>query len=105
MGEVENKQLSKVDGQDELDEVREEVEWIDEDKDKVKGMRGPRNVTEIEYQTKATRGRSRWVNITAAKIWRKESITKMKRKKVRNKGSDSERERREPEPSSTIYIL
>lgn len=42
---------------------------------------GFRNVTEIEEQSEATR----WEKTTAMKMRRMESITEMKRKKVRNK--------------------
>lgn len=42
-------------------------------------------MTGIEYQTKASRDSSRWETTTAVKIWKRDSITKMKRKKARNK--------------------
>lgn len=62
---------------------------------------GGRKVTEIEEQNEATR----WEKTTAMKMRRTESITEMKRKKVRNKITsrtqrDKEKgQRTKPEPS------
>lgn len=66
--EIENEQLSKVDGEGELEGERKDVE---------------ENVTEIDYNAKLTRDRRRWENATGVKIWR-ESITKMRMEKARD---------------------
>lgn len=60
-------------------------------------------MTEMKYQTKASRDSSRWETTTAVEIWRRDSITEMKEKE-RNKitcRAQSEKERREPEPFPT----
>lgn len=62
--------------------------WKEREKTKTRWKereKGNRNVTEIEDKAKMTRDRRRWETITAVKIWRRESITKMRREKVRDK--------------------
>ncbi|KAL7837610.1 hypothetical protein SRHO_G00273210 [Serrasalmus rhombeus] len=39
----------------------------------------------MEYKAKTTRDRGVWENTTVVKIWRRESITKMRREKARDK--------------------
>ncbi|CAM4634725.1 unnamed protein product [Leuciscus chuanchicus] len=61
------------------------MRWKEREKTKTsRREKGNRNVTQTEYKAKATRDRRRWENTTAVKIWR-ESITKMRREKARDK--------------------
>uniref|UniRef100_A0A8C4F7V8 HAT C-terminal dimerisation domain-containing protein n=1 Tax=Dicentrarchus labrax TaxID=13489 RepID=A0A8C4F7V8_DICLA len=65
-----------------------EKRWKEREKTKMRWKareKGNRNVIEREYKAKATRDRRRWENTTAVKIWRRESITKMRREKARDK--------------------
>lgn len=68
VGEIQNKQLSKVDGQDEADEERRGRR-----KESTRERKAQETETEIEHQTKATRERSKWEKTTAVKIWRRAS--------------------------------
>ena len=61
-----------------------EKRWKEIEKRWKEREKGNRNVTETEYKAKATRDRRRWEKTTAVKIWR-ESITKMRKEKARDK--------------------
>ncbi|KAL6461122.1 hypothetical protein MHYP_G00310880 [Metynnis hypsauchen] len=83
--EIENEQLSKVNGEYKVEGERRggrrekiKTRWKEREK-------GNRNVTKIEYKAKTTRDRGMWENTTVVKIWRRESIIKMRREKARNK--------------------
>lgn len=78
MGVKENTQLSKVDGQNEVDELEEEVE-LERERKASRHVRD--GIPDQHYQTKAIRDNSSWENTTAVKIWRRED----EKKKARNR--------------------